>query len=459
MTGAPPASAAGLLGDLRANVAAGVRLVLFRRVAVHDFVVGALPFVVLGAFNVAVSALGALARNGLPGTFDADALQVVLAQFALVLLFSLAIAHVVRRPEIFLTLATLLIAGDAVFEIAALLLHLASAEGLLGEPSFAIVGLAYLGWGFAAMVRALLIAVPWQRPQGTYAVGLLAVLFGLFVSGWLRADLWVAEDDAGGAESGAGLSIVQEEVFHRQQTLLDEQLDALEPERPGEVDLYFLGVAPYAPQDVFVREMTTVRRLFDERFGTRGRSLVLANSPATLADTPIASVTQLRYALAQLGQIMNPEEDVLFLFISTHGDPGHQLAFELEPLALEPLTPTALARMLHDAGVKWRVVVVSACYSGGFVEPLKDQNSVIITAADAESSSFGCENGNDFTYFGRAYFDEALRETRSFPEAFEVARRAVSERERSEHLAPSRPQMFVGAAIGERLSTLESRLR
>jgi len=29
-----------------------------------------------------------------------------------------------------------------------------------------------------------------------------------------------------------------------------------------------------------------------------------------------------------------------------------------------------LARMLQDSGIKWRVVVVSACYSGGFIEPL-----------------------------------------------------------------------------------------
>jgi hypothetical protein len=454
MTGAPAARASGLL----ANLLAGARLVLFRPVTASDFAVSAVQFVALATFNVALSALGAFLRNGVPGTLDLDALQVVLAQFALVLLFSLAIGHAVGRPESFLLLATMLIAGDAVFELVAVGLHFVSAEGLVGELAFGLAGLAYLGWGFATMVRALRLAVPWQRPQGVYAVGLLAVLFGLFASGWLRGDLWVAEEETE-VLAEPGLSIVQEEVFHRQQTLLDEQLDALEPERPGEVDLYFLGVAPYAPQEVFVREMTTVRKLFDERFGTRGRSLVLANSPATLADTPIASVTQLRYALAEIGKIMNPDEDVLFLFVSTHGDAGHELAFELTPLALEPLTPTALARMLHDAGVKWRVVVISACYSGGFVEPLKDQNSVIITAADADSTSFGCESGNDLTYFGRAYFDEALRETHSFAKAFEAARRAVSERERSEHLTPSSPQIFVGAAIDERLAAIEARLR
>ncbi|HKC42880.1 MAG TPA: C13 family peptidase, partial [Burkholderiales bacterium] len=100
----------------------------------------------------------------------------------------------------------------------------------------------------------------------------------------------------------------------------------------------------------------------------------------------------------------------------------------------------------------------SACYSGGFVEPLKDANTVVITAADASSTSFGCANGRDFTYFGRAYFNDALAKTFSFTEAFEAARRSVSEQESAERLAPSSPQIFVGAAIRDKLGSLERRL-
>jgi hypothetical protein len=308
------------------------------------------------------------------------------------------------------------------------------------------------------MVRALLLAAPWQRPQGVYAIGVLVALFAVFASGAMRAELWVQEDATAAAEEPE-LSIAQEDVFHRQQTLLDERLDQLAPERPGEVDLYFLGVAPYGLEDVFGREMTAARQLFDERFGTQGRSLVLSNASATLADTPIATVTQFRYALAEIAKIMNRDEDVLFLFLSSHGEPDHRLAFELPPLVLDALTPTALARMLHDAGVKWRVVVVSACYSGGFVAPLADANTLVITAADADSSSFGCANGNDFTHFGRAFFDDALRATHSLPAAFESARLAVAERERREGLEPSQPQMAAGAAIRDRLGKLEARLQ
>ena len=107
--------------------------------------------------------------------------------------------------------------------------------------------------------------------------------------------------------------------------------------------------------------------------------------------------------------------------------------------------------MLQDAGVKWRVIVVSACYSGGFIEPLRDDNTIVITASSAERSSFGCEAGRDFTYFGEAYFRDALARTKSFTRAFELARSIISEREAKEKLEPSLPQMWVGRAIAERL--------
>ena len=76
------------------------------------------------------------------------------------------------------------------------------------------------------------------------------------------------------------------------------------------------------------------------------------------------------------------------------------------------------------------MVVVSACYSGRFVEPLRDENTIVITAAAPDRTSFGCEAGRDFTYFGEAFFRDALARTASFTEAFEIARQLVTSRRR-----------------------------
>ena len=213
-----------------------------------------------------------------------------------------------------------------------------------------------------------------------------------------------------------------------------------------------IQIAAFEQQSAkFVVRPASMRRQFDGRFGTAGHSIALVSSQDALEEFPIASGTNLARALARVGERMNADEDMLFLFLSAHGYRDHRLSAVQPPLELAPLTPTALARMLQDAGIKWRVVVVSACYSGGFIEPLRDDNTIVITASSADRSSFGCEAGRDFTYFGEAYFRDALARTRSFTQAFELAKGIVSEREAKEKLEPSLPQMWVGAAIAERL--------
>jgi Peptidase C13 family len=449
-------SLAVLAHGLRCNVLAGARLAAFLRVGPLDFRVSPADFAVLVAFVGAVAFAVSFVRGGWPGYFNAAAVPLVLAEIPLVLAACVLVAAILSRRELVLGLGTALFALDPAFAVAAVVLRFAL-DALPPGVGVAI-GFAFLGWGLAATLRALLVLAGWQGVRTAAAGGVLAALFAGFVEVMPRAELWVHRDLEAERAAAPAPSITDERFFHRQQKLLDEALAGLQPEEPGVEDLYFVGVAPYASQDVFARELAAVRKLFDERFGTAGRSIALVNSPETLHDAPIATATNLRAALERIGRLMNPEEDVLFLFITTHGDERHELAFELPPLALQQLTPTALARKLQDSGIKWKVLVVSACYSGGFVEPLKDANTVVITAADAKSTSFGCAAGRDFTYFGRAYFGEALGRTFSFTEAFEAARASVGEQERAERLAPSSPQIFIGNAVREKLVSIERRL-
>jgi hypothetical protein len=155
---------------------------------------------------------------------------------------------------------------------------------------------------------------------------------------------------------------------------------------------------------------------------------------------------------------MNRDEDVLVLFLTSHGSADHKFALDLWPLKLNELDPAALRKALDESAIRNRVVVVSACYSGGFVERLRDANTLVITAAAPDRNSFGCSNEAEWTYFGRAYFDEALRTTRSFTDAFALAVPAIERRERAESFEPSRPQMVVGSAIRAKLAALEQQL-
>jgi hypothetical protein len=96
------------------------------------------------------------------------------------------------------------------------------------------------------------------------------------------------------------------------------------------------------------------------------------------------------------------------------------------------------------------VVLVSACFSGGFIDPLKDDGTLVITAARRDRRSFGCADENDFTHFGRAFFKEALPEAKSFQQAFKKASALVGEWERKED-ERSLPQIHAPKAIGAHL--------
>lgn len=280
---------------------------------------------------------------------------------------------------------------------------------------------------------------------------------------------------AGSAENGAGNGravpqlvvpdppagsgdVNVEKVYYKQFRLIGQATRALADQRPGIPDLYFVGFAGDASQDVFLREMNSVRDLFDSRFDTRGRSLALINNAATVDTVPLANSHNLLAALDQVAARMDREEDVLFLFLTTHGKPGI-LAVNFDPLQLNNLTAPDLRSLLDRAEIKWRVIVVSACYSGSFIDVLKTENTLIVTAARKDRVSFGCSHENDFTYFGRAYFDQALRKTYSFIDAFGDARKIVNTWEVDEELKPSLPQIFVGKNIEPKLAEIEQRLR
>ncbi len=452
----PRSSIAVLAHELKQNLFSGARLALFLPVRALDFRASIGQYSALVIASLAFSLAGGMLREGFPGHVDFGALTVALAQVPLVLAACVLAARLFREPRLALAFAVLLVATDPLFEIADVAIRLAGEVDAI-EPYAAAVNWAFIAWGFAIVARTQLVLTGWRGRASWLALGLFSVMLLSLIWLFPPTEFWVPVQEDTEAETPEA-SITQEEVIHRQGSLLEEQLAALLPERPGVEDLYFVGVAPYALQDTFYQELTTVKELIDERFDTAGRSVALVNNSATLKDRPIATVSNLRKTLARLGRTINTEEDIVLLHITTHGSSDLQLAFDLPPLELRQLTPTALARMLADSGIKWKIIVLSACFSGGFIEALKDPNTLILTAADSAHSSFGCDYDSEITWFSKALYDEALRRTFSFTEAFELARRSVTAREKAQGYEPSNPQMFVGEAVRGKLAGLEKRL-
>ena len=66
-----------------------------------------------------------------------------------------------------------------------------------------------------------------------------------------------------------------------------------------------------------------------------------------------------------IGNIMDKNKDIFILLMTSHGD---RTGFALQlPGNIAELTPRQVAAALDGEGIKNRVVIVSACYSGIFV--------------------------------------------------------------------------------------------
>ncbi|MEM7221946.1 MAG: C13 family peptidase [Pseudomonadota bacterium] len=466
-----------LLKDLLANLRAGARLAFLRPVRRRDFRVTTDQILILLALSVLLSAAGEYLRAEPGATLSGNGVLYYGSYLLAGVLSLLLLARVFGRVVL---LAPLLV----VLAAAGLWLSLVTLAGLaaLDQWQVPLDGTAMDLWTGIALLVAIALVLIWMIVLTTRTLGLIFQLslgkavgatlcYGALFMGLImalpKAPLWVGpappevvagEDHGESFDWSPYQALDQERITYRQGELLAQTAGALSPERPGLADLYFIGFGGHAYQDVFMKEVMSVRALFDQRFDTEGRSLALINNTKTVDFLPLANQHNLSAALDAVAGQMNPEEDVLFLFLTSHGSEDHFLSTDFWPFGHNSLSAERLDAMLDAAGIKWRVLIVSACFSGGFVEPLKDPHSLIVTASRADRNSFGCGHLNDFTYFGKAYFDEQLRRQTSFVAAYHDAVEAIAARELGDDLTPSEPQMYVGQAVAGKLLELDERL-
>jgi hypothetical protein len=364
------------------------------------------------------------------------------------------------RPSGVATWFTLSFAASVPLLLAASALNIAegydATPALLMTPVVAwAVFIALIAWG--ALIQ-LWLGVQFGLRRGRLAALTLGLLALSLVSIWYFNDRpWEAIAEPGDRRPRLALS---QETFERQQDVWEQAVESLAPQREGVVDVYGLVFAPYAYEDVFLRESGMVAEVLAERFDAQGRVLRLLNH-ATTADTlPWATPLNLRRAVAALAERMDREHDLLVVYLTSHGASNFRLAAEHWPLQVPWLTPQDLREALDEAGIRHRVIAVSACYSGGWVQPLAGDATLVMTAADPDHTSYGCGRKSELTFFGRAVFHEQLRTTHSFEEAFAAAVPVIRRREEEAGKPDgfSNPQISVGARIKPVLDALARRL-
>lgn len=319
---------------------------------------------------------------------------------------------------------------------------------------------ATLAWLLLAELRLLWRRLParWQPRAALVALAAGGLAMQVLVP---PQPLWMPRfDERAAAAAESRFMRLTPELIEQQQRATDAAFAALRPQRPGRVDLFVLSFAPYGSEDVFLRESALVASVLTERFDAQGHVLQLVNHPRTAAQLPWATQGNLERAIARMAALMDRDEDVLLIHLTSHGARDGQLAASLHPLELSALTPQRLRAALDAAGVRYRVLSVSACYSGSWIEPLAGDTTLVMTAADADHTSYGCGARSTLTFFGRAMFDEQLRRTRSFEQAHMAARDVIAQREREAGKSDgySNPQIRVGTGIREPLARLAAQL-
>jgi len=449
--------------DLGRNLVAGARLALGLRVSIRAFRVTLSALLLLFVFNAALDILLDWIRVGFDARFSYFGANEVALATAVFLLVTAIVSIALREPHLMLTIPVLSAASTPLVEAAALgyrmMMEPAARYGTLAAW---IVWLALTAWQLFILARVLLLALGKRPPRLWPRVATVAtLLFGsaLGIQVLFGESHWWYPPERSTGERPDYWAAVSEQALARQPGLLSDALAGLAPQRPGVIDLYFVAFAPYAEEDVFRNDAEVAASVVAQRFDGERRSVVLVNNARSVLAKPLATVTNLKATLNAIGRTIDRDEDIVLLFLTSHGRRNHALATSFGPLRLDSLTPASLNTILDESRIRWRIIVVSACYSGGFIPALASDETIVLTAAAADRQSFGCGDQSELTYFTDALFNRALREQWSIPAAFERARALVAERERTEGRTPaSNPQVSVGAAIARRLPALEARL-
>lgn len=245
----------------------------------------------------------------------------------------------------------------------------------------------------------------------------------------------------------------------RLSTLMGDALHNLAPQRRGHLDVYLI-VASFWSEPVFEREATQAEAILREHFGTTpDHSIILsAGTGGGTRQYPAATPENVSAAIGQVGSLIDPNEDLVVVFFTSHGSPDGSMAMRETNRMGGALRPSNMRDLLSQAGITRRVVIISACFSGAFIAPLMDDNTIILTAAAPDRTSFGCQPSRDWTFFGDAYFGHAIRGGADLVTGFDQAKTLIEQWEREQNLSPpSNPQRYIGANAQTMLRQAERR--
>ncbi|MEM6277810.1 MAG: C13 family peptidase, partial [Pseudomonadota bacterium] len=255
-----------------------------------------------------------------------------------------------------------------------------------GEPAALYTYMVVALWPWFCFV-ARYFAAPWRKMTFVFVPAQVLVLAGIAAFSTLTYEPTLFSTALDSNTAGAEGSYLDnfpdpEIVYYGQERLMAQELDDLLPGRVGEPELFAILGAGYAHQRVFLSEIASVSALLESDFSARDRVIHLANSSAEPTRFPLMNATNLSEALSATAEAMNSGEDLALLFLTSHGNTD-VFSTQFAGISYKDISAPQLADMIDASGIENLIVVVSACYSGSFIDDLAADDRLIITAAGA----------------------------------------------------------------------------
>ncbi len=292
-------------------------------------------------------------------------------------------------------------------------------------------------WAFLVMFRIVFCVYnPHIMRQTIACLITVGALYAVNMEFGLSRVFYYSDGDTAQAREVSPFDkLTAEELFTNQDELLSAALDPLPKSRKRTVDLYGVSFGSYRHQDVFMKEARFASAQMEDILKATDKTVTLVNNDETALDAPLASGTNLARTLNHISTLIQPKEDIVIMYFTSHGSIKVGLSVDLDYRhSLQNLSGERLAKIIEDSGIQNRVLIISACFSGAMIPFLEDDNTMIITASADNKQSYGCSDDAELTYFAKAFLQDALSETTDLEKAYELAVQHVEKREHDEKL-------------------------
>ena len=235
-------------------------------------------------------------------------------------------------------------------------------------------------------------------------------------------------------------------LWRAQDALVRKEVSALRPRNAASLNVYAMAVAGSGVQALFSREAHEALRVAAVHFGDGDRGgAMLSNGAADFMQTPLATRDNIAAIARGIGEKADHRRDLLFLYLTSHGSRTAELMSALPGYqTVQPISSVSTAEALQKSGVTRRVIVISACFAASWIPALANDDTIVITAAAKDRTSFGCDDSRRMTLFGETFLGSLAIKGISLHDAFDDAKRKISLEETRQEITPSLPQAYVG---------------